>query len=410
MSNPNPPYGEPQQPRRIMAPPPVGQPIAPPLGQPLTPPQQNQPQSSLSGYPQPAIPQHQVPEPGPSAIAPTQTPAPTPVTVHEGSISTSEVQRAYQLLNTVNNGYSHRMVGQEALKRSLLVSLLAGGHILLESVPGLAKTTAAHSLAATVAASFKRIQCTPDLLPSDIIGTQIWNQRDNSFDTKLGPVHANFVLLDEINRSSAKTQSAMLEAMQERQTSIGGVEHKLPDPFFVIATQNPIEQEGTYHLPEAQLDRFLLKDIVDYPNPQEELEILNRLEAGTLDPSHTVDSISLEDLKFLQGLVKKVYIDEALRQHIINIIWATRHPEGYLTEQQVRVLEYGASPRASIAFFQVAKANALLEGRTYVIPEDVKVLRHEVLRHRLILSYEADVEGIKVEDIIDTLFDSIPIP
>jgi MoxR-like ATPase len=202
----------------------------------------------------------------------------------------------------------------------------------------------------------------------------------------------------------------MLEAMQERQTSIGGVEHKLPDPFFVIATQNPIEQEGTYHLPEAQLDRFLLKDIVDYPNPQEELEILNRLEAGTLDPSHTVDSISLEDLKFLQGLVKKVYIDEALRQHIINIIWATRHPEGYLTEQQVRVLEYGASPRASIAFFQVAKANALLEGRTYVIPEDVKVLRHEVLRHRLILSYEADVEGIKVEDIIDTLFDSIPIP
>lgn len=322
-----------------------------------------------------------------------------------------DLTRAHELLSRIATSYSSHVVGQEKLKTSLLIALLTGGHILLESVPGLAKTTAAQTLASTVKADFKRIQCTPDLLPSDIIGTQIYDQKTGEFRTQLGPVHANFVLLDEINRSSSKTQSAMLEAMQERQTSIGGEVIKLPYPFLVIATQNPIEQEGTYHLPEAQLDRFLLKEVLDYSSPEEELEILNRIDSGVLTGKsiNSDHAVNLSDVEFLQNLTSKIYVDESVRQYIINIIYATRNIGKFLPQMESYV-EYGASPRASIAFLQASRALALLNGRDHVTPDDIKYLRHEVLRHRLILNYEADVENIKPETIIDQLFNIIPTP
>lgn len=328
------------------------------------------------------------------------------------SISQEEQEKASSLIKSISDTYSKKVVGQAELRESLLVSLLAGGHLLLESVPGLAKTTAAHTLASTISASFKRVQCTPDLLPSDIVGTQIYDQHTGSFKTELGPVHANFVLLDEINRSSAKTQSAMLEAMQERQTSIGGKIYPLPDPFLVIATQNPIEQEGTYHLPEAQLDRFLLKEVVSYSSPSEELEVLNRVNDGTLKLNNTESKhvASLDDVRFLQGVTSKVYVDTAIRQYIINLVVATRNPKGYVPEAFEGLIEYGGSPRASIAFLQASKALALLNGRTHVIPEDIKALAHRVLRHRLILNFEAEIQGIKPETIIDALLTAVPTP
>ena len=326
-------------------------------------------------------------------------------------ITAEERTRAEIIIRNISDSYSVKMVGQDRLRNNLLVTLLAGGHILLESVPGLAKTTAAHALASTVSASFKRIQCTPDLLPSDIIGTQIYNQQESTFETQLGPVHSHFVLLDEVNRSSAKTQSAMLEAMQEKQTSIGGEVYRLPEPFFVIATQNPIEQEGTYHLPEAQLDRFLMKDILDYPKPLEELEILSRLDQGLLTIRNEAESVAtIEDILYLQDITSRVYVDIALRQYIINIVYATRYPKDFISPKMARVLEYGASPRASIAFLQGARALALIKGRSHVIPDDIKALRHPILRHRLILSYDAEIEGITPETIIDQIFDTVPIP
>jgi MoxR-like ATPase len=335
-----------------------------------------------------------------------------PIDNSESSISRDEASRAESIIGRISTSYSRRVVGQHELQRNLLVALLSGGHILLESVPGLAKTTAAQTLASTVRADFKRIQCTPDLLPSDIVGTQIYEQRTGTFKTQLGPVHANFVLLDEINRSSSKTQSAMLEAMQERQTSIGGEVYKLPHPFLVVATQNPIEQEGTYHLPEAQLDRFLIKDILRYPTPNEELEILSRIDSGVLDLSNHdgEESVPLEDVLFLQELSSKVYVDSVIRQYIINLVSSTRNLTTFLPHETASLVEYGASPRASIAFLQASRALALIKGRTSVIPEDVKDLRHGILRHRLILNYEADIAGVTVENIIDQLFDVIPAP
>jgi MoxR-like ATPase len=335
-----------------------------------------------------------------------------PVSENQSSITQEEALRAEHIINRISSSYSRRVVGQSELQSNLLVALLSGGHILLESVPGLAKTTAAQTLASTVRAVFKRIQCTPDLLPSDIVGTQIYEQRTGTFKTQLGPVHANFVLLDEINRSSSKTQSAMLEAMQERQTSIGGEVYKLPHPFLVVATQNPIEQEGTYHLPEAQLDRFLIKDILRYPTPIEELEILSRIDSGVLDLSNHdgEESVPLEDVLFLQEMSSKVYVDDVIRQYIINLVSATRNLGAFLPPETANLVEYGASPRASIAFLQASRALALTKGRTNVIPEDIKELRHGILRHRLILSYEADVAGVTVEQIIDQLFDVISVP
>ena len=342
-----------------------------------------------------------------------QPPVNAPYGSSDVSISPEEHEKASRLIKSIADNYSVKMVGQDGLRNNLLITLLAGGHILLESVPGLAKTTAAHALASTVNASFKRIQCTPDLLPSDIVGTQIYNQATGEFKTELGPVHAHFVLLDEINRSSAKTQSAMLESMQERQTSIGGQVFRLPNPFFVIATQNPIEQEGTYHLPEAQLDRFLIKDIVEYPTPQEEFEILARLDAGLLKIKPEGEEqgvVNIDDVRYLQELTSRVYVDKTIRQYIINIIYATRNPTGFMSQESEHVLEYGASPRASIAFLQASRALALISGRTHVIPDDIKALSHGILRHRLILSYEADVENITAEKIIDEIFKTVAIP
>jgi len=325
--------------------------------------------------------------------------------------SADEMRRATEVLRVISESYSSKMVGQERLRTSLLIGLIAGGHILLESVPGLAKTTAASTLADTVDAQFKRIQCTPDLLPSDITGNQVYDASTGSFRTVLGPVHANFVLLDEINRSSAKTQSAMLEAMQEHQTTIGGEVHRLPKPFLVIATQNPIEQEGTYELPEAQMDRFLLKEIVEYPSPQEEFEILARIDSGVLDPErHVHTSVTLDDVHLLQDVASRIHVSPAIRNYIVGIAYVTRNAAPYIGEEQARYIKYGASPRASIAFLQASRALALLNGRPHVLPEDIRSLRHLVLRHRVLLNFEAEADGVRSEHIIDQIFAAVPTP
>jgi len=327
------------------------------------------------------------------------------------TVTEAELARVGQILSTIAGNYSGKVVGQERLRTSLLVSLIAGGHILLESVPGLAKTLAARTLADSVNATFKRIQCTPDLLPSDITGTQIYDASTGAFRTQLGPVHANFVLLDEINRSSAKTQSAMLEAMQERQTTIGGELYPVPEPFLVMATQNPIEQEGTYVLPEAQLDRFLLKEIVDYPTAAEELTILERVDAGVFERDAPESRrAELSDVVFLQQVARHVYVDPAIRNYIVSLIYVTRHPADYIGERNASYIQYGASPRASIAFLQAARALALLAGRGHVLPEDVKYLRHLVLRHRVLLTYEAEADEVGSEQIVDAIFDAVPTP
>jgi len=332
-------------------------------------------------------------------------------------LTADELARAKSILKTITSSYEHTVVGQGGLRSSLMIALMTGGHILLESVPGLAKTTAAKALADAVSASFKRIQCTPDLLPSDIIGSQVFDYATSTFSTQLGPVHANFVLLDEINRSSAKTQSAMLEAMQERQTTIGGEVFHLPHPFLVLATQNPIEQEGTYHLPEAQLDRFLLKEVLDYPEFAEEIEILARLEAGVYDDEadreYAVEqpaTVSIDDVLFLQSVTKRVFLDESITNYIVSAVYVTRHADQYIGADLANSIEYGASPRASIAFSKAARALALLNGRDHVIPDDVKSLRHVVLRHRIILNFEAIADNIVPETIIDAVFDAVQAP
>ena len=324
------------------------------------------------------------------------------------NISNEELQRSKEIINSISEYYTSRIVGQKNLQISLLISLIANGHILVESVPGLAKTTAAKVLTESCGGKFSRIQCTPDLLPSDIIGTQTYNAKTGEFETKIGPVYANFVLLDEVNRSSSKTQSAMLEAMQERQISIGGENHKLPDVFIVIATQNPIEQEGTYLLSEAQQDRFIIKEKLNYPNTTEELEILNRIENNVFDKAEKV--VDIEDIRFLQELSKKVYIDEAVKQYIINIINATRNITRVIRPELARYVVGGASTRASIAFMEAGKAFALLNGRTYVTPDDINNLRHSILRHRISLSFEAIADDIDVEAIIDAIIGAIKAP
>lgn len=340
------------------------------------------------------------PEPPVSRVAPELPP---------GSLTDAELKRASGIIGKIRDSFGRKIVGQEELRESILATLIAGGHILLESVPGLAKSTAASTLADAIAGEFRRIQCTPDLLPSDIIGTQIYDAKKAAFSTQLGPVHANIVLLDEINRSSAKTQSAMLEAMQERQTSIGGTMYKLPVPFLVIATQNPIEQEGTYLLPEAQLDRFLLKEVLDYPDTEDELEILKRLDSGVFEKPAPA-GLALSDVLFLQQAAKKVYATEAVREYLVSIVQATRNAEDVISADLARLVDYGASPRASIAFLHAARALALLAGRAYVIPEDVKSLAHRVLRHRVVLTFEADALEIDSEQVIDAIIAAIPAP
>jgi len=326
----------------------------------------------------------------------------------ESKITQEELAKSQEIIFKLWNYYGERIVGQKNLGISLLISIMANGHILLESVPGLAKTTAAKTFTDAVNGKFSRIQCTPDLLPSDIIGTQTFNYSNNEFETKLGPVFANFVLLDEINRSSAKTQSAMLEAMQERQASIGGQCYKMPEIFIVIATQNPIEQEGTYLLAEAQLDRFLLKEKLDYPKADEEMIILERMEKDVFANNPAI--LKLKDVKFLQEITKKVYIDTAVKRYIVEIISATRNPKDVIPENLAQYIEMGASTRGTIAFMEGAKALALINGRNYVIPDDVKSLRYRVLRHRITLSYTAIADGVTPEDIIDSIIGAIKTP
>ncbi|WP_091112501.1 AAA family ATPase [Nocardioides psychrotolerans] len=328
------------------------------------------------------------------------------------TIEASELAGARTLLSALEQTFSSRVSGQEQVRTALLTTMLAEGHLLLESVPGLAKTLAASTLATSMGADFARIQCTPDLLPSDIIGTQVYDPRTHTFDTQLGPVHANVVLLDEINRASAKTQSAMLEAMQERQTSIAGVVHRLPEPFMVLATQNPIEEEGTFVLPEAQMDRFLLKEVVDYPSLADEVAVLDRIDAGTLGPhaAPVTAVLTTTDVAGLQRLTERVYVDAAIKDYIVRLVHATRHVGEVVGSDQGRYVEIGASPRGSIAFLQVARALAILDGRNHVIPEDVRRLRHGVLRHRLHLTFEALADRVRPEEIIDAVFDAVPSP
>lgn len=323
-------------------------------------------------------------------------------------IPQENVNQALSIAHRINNYYYEKMVGQTDLGTSLLLTMMVNGHILIESVPGLAKTTAAKTMTEAVNGEFSRIQCTPDLLPSDIIGTQILNYTTNTFETKLGPVHANFVLLDEINRSSAKTQSAMLEVMQEHQTTIGGEVYPMPDIFMVIATQNPIEQEGTYLLSEAQLDRFFLKQKLDYPTADEELVILNRIENDVFSTSKSV--ATLDEIKYLQELTKKVYIDDAVKKYIVSIVDATRHSEKYIGKELSQYITLGSSIRGAICLMEISKAVALLSGRDYVTPDDVKSQIHSVLRHRITLNFAAVADGVTEEQIIDAILKVVPAP
>ena len=327
-------------------------------------------------------------------------------------ISDAELEQARDLIERMVVAYDARLVGQAQLRTSLLVTLMAQGNVLVESVPGLAKTTAAATLAGIVNASFARIQCTPDLLPSDIVGTQVYDPSNGEFDTRLGPIHANFVLLDEINRASAKTQSATLEAMQERQTSIGGVMYPLPRPFMVLATQNPIEEEGTYHLPQAQLDRFLLKDVIDYPTPDDELEVLKRINSGVLGTyaPEPEPVIGLDDLRRLIDLAARVYVDEEIQRYAVALAQATRNAAGVIEPELASYIERGSSPRGAIALQQASRALALLNGRTFVVPDDVRDLGHRAFRHRVRLGFHAIADDVYVETIIDAVFASVPTP
>ena len=325
-------------------------------------------------------------------------------------ISEEEYKYSQDVIKKLSDYYDAKVVGQQQLKFSLIGAIIADGHILIESVPGLAKTTAAKAISDAVDGKFARIQCTPDLLPGDIIGTQIYNQANGKFETILGPVFANFVLLDEVNRSSAKTQSAMLEAMQEKQVTIGGKTYRMPEDIFtVIATQNPIEQEGTYPLSEAQTDRFLIKEVITYPLASEEVEILNRMESGAINRVEP-PVLTIKDVDKVQDICEKVYVDEAIKWYISSIVVASRRA-GQIPGCEVgKYVRIGCSPRASIAFLKMAKAVALIQGRTYVVPDDVKAVSHQVLRHRIGLNYSAVADNVSVEQVIDGIVNAVKTP
>jgi MoxR-like ATPase len=301
------------------------------------------------------------------------------------------------------------IVGQQYLLERLLVGLLANGHILVEGVPGLAKTTAVKTLSSTIRTKFQRLQFTPDMLPADLTGTLIYDQKTSDFKVKLGPIFANIILADEINRAPAKVQSALLEAMQERQVTIGSETMKLGDPFLVLATQNPIEQEGTYPLPEAQVDRFMLKLRIGYPSKEEELQILRRMSFTKTDIK-IQPIITPEELLNARAVVDEIYMDEKIERYIVNIVDATRHPEQYKLESLKSLIQYGASPRATIYLAIASKAYAFLQGRGYVTPQDVKTIGMDVLRHRVIPTYEAEAEEKNSEDIIKKIFDELEVP
>lgn len=300
------------------------------------------------------------------------------------------------------------VIGQKAMMESILIGILADGHVLLEGLPGLAKTTAVKAFADAVSLNFKRIQFTPDLLPADLLGTTIYNAKDSCFETRKGPLFTNLVLADEINRAPSKVQSALLEAMQERTITIGDETFHLEEPFLVLATQNPIEQEGTYPLPEAQVDRFLLKVKVNYPGKTDEMRILESVSGLGLKKPKAV--ATKEDILNARKLVKSVYVDERVREYIVNLVLATRDPASIKRNDLVSFIEVGASPRASIGLAQASKAHAFIQGRAYVTPEDVKAVAMEVMRHRLILSYEAEAEEVSAETIVQKILDSVDVP
>ncbi len=317
------------------------------------------------------------------------------------------IEQSHLLISRIRNEISKQLVGQEKLVDSLLTGLLTGGHVLIEGVPGLAKTSAVKALAAAVQADFKRIQFTPDLLPADLTGTEIYRPKTADFITRKGPLFNHIILADEINRAPSKVQSALLEAMEERQVTIGDTTYLLPSPFLVLATQNPIEQEGTYPLPEAQVDRFMLKVLVDYPDKAQELEILKKNSFQRQEEIQPV--IDCEQLAVMSGLMDQIYVDEKLKEYIVDLIFATRNPEEYGMDMG-QYIEYGASPRASIFLAKAARVHAFLAGRAYVTPQDIKITGPDVLRHRILLSFEAEAEDISCDQIITTLFDSVEVP
>lgn len=308
----------------------------------------------------------------------------------------------------ITKGMDKRIVGQKHLVDSLLIALLCNGHILLEGVPGLAKTLAIKTLSNLIDAKYSRIQFTPDLLPADVIGTMIYSVKNEKFEVKKGPVFANFVLADEINRAPAKVQSALLEAMQERQVTIGESTFMLEDPFLVMATQNPIEQEGTYQLPEAQTDRFLLKVIIGYPSKEEEKIIIRQNMNGYRPPISSV--VTPQEVKEAQAIVEKIYIDEKIENYIVDIVFASREPQKYGLGDLNDIIAYGASPRASISLAKASKAYAFLKGRGYVIPEDVRAVCHDVMRHRIGLTYEAEANNIGADEVITNILDKVQVP
>jgi len=318
------------------------------------------------------------------------------------------IQKESAFIDLINMEMKKVIVGQKHMIDRLLIGLLSNGHVLLEGVPGLAKTLAIKSLANTIKASFSRIQFTPDLLPADLIGTMIYSQKKEEFIVRKGPVFANFILADEINRAPAKVQSALLEAMQERQVTLGDETYKIDEPFLVLATENPIEQEGTYPLPEAQVDRFMLKVLISYPEKEEEKMIIRQNVSGIFPTTSPV--VSIEDIQKARLVVKEVYIDEKIENYITDIVFATRYPVKYDLSKYEGMISYGASPRASINLALAAKAYAFIKRRGYVIPEDVRAICHDVMRHRIGLTYEAEAENVTPEDIINEILNTIEVP
>lgn len=318
-----------------------------------------------------------------------------------------EVAEKSLLVSQIRQEIEKILVGQRKLVDGLLMGLFIKGHILIEGVPGLAKTSAVKALAATVQADFKRIQFTPDLLPADLIGTEVYRPKTGDFSIKKGPIFHNIILADEINRAPSKVQSALLEAMQERQVTIGDTTHILPDPFLVLATQNPIEQEGTYPLPEAQIDRFVLKLVIDYPDKSEEREIMRRV--GFDEEAEIRQVITPGTLDEIAALIRRIYVDEKLKDYMVDLVFATRKPADYNMDI-ADYIQFGASPRATIYLSLVARAYAFLQGRAYVTPQDIKTIAPDVLRHRIILTYEAEAEDVTTEQIIGHIFDSVAVP
>ena len=318
------------------------------------------------------------------------------------------IERQSAFITNLTTGMDQVIVGQKHLVESLLIGLLSDGHVLLEGVPGLAKTLAIKTLASLIDAQYSRIQFTPDLLPADVIGTMVYSQKDESFQVKKGPVFANFVLADEINRAPAKVQSALLEAMQERQVTIGNETFQLPQPFLVMATQNPIEQEGTYPLPEAQVDRFMLKVIIDYPKQEEEKLIIRQNIDG--DRNQVRPILKAEEIIEARKVVRQVYLDEKIEKYIVDIVFATRYPEKYDLKELKDMIGFGGSPRASINLALAARSYAFIKRRGYVIPEDVRAVAHDVLRHRIGLTYEAEASNLTSDEIVSKILNKVEVP